>query len=103
MILFYDFALILDHDDFLRTASATWPGQAEGGPYNRQTRCNRYARRTRPPLLALKYTLTRICSVEYTKGMEFVFEIIADPNRRAIFSLLVSSQQSLGEIDRQLG
>jgi DNA-binding transcriptional ArsR family regulator len=31
------------------------------------------------------------------------FEIIAEPNRRAILSLLVSSQQSVGEIERQLG
>jgi DNA-binding transcriptional ArsR family regulator len=51
---------------------------------------------------AAKYTLTRICSVEYTKSMESVFEIIAEPNRRAILSLLVSSQQSVGEIERQL-
>src|ERR1700676_3141491 len=49
-----------------------------------------------------KYTLTRICYVEYTQGMESVFEIIAEPNRRAILSLLVSSQQSVGEIERQL-
>ncbi|MDQ6708394.1 MAG: transcriptional regulator, partial [Acidobacteriota bacterium] len=28
--------------------------------------------------------------------MESVFEIIAEPNRRAILSLLVSSQQSVG-------
>ncbi len=35
------------------------------------------------------------------KGME-AFEIIAEPNRRAILSLLVSSQQSVGEIERQL-
>jgi DNA-binding transcriptional ArsR family regulator len=41
--------------------------------------------------------------VEYTKGVESVFEIIAEPNRRAILSLLVSSQQSVGEIERQLG
>ena len=34
--------------------------------------------------------------------MESVFEIIAEPNRRAILSLLVSSQQSVGEIERQL-
>jgi len=32
-----------------------------------------------------------------------VFEIIAEPNRRAILSLLVLSQQSVGEIERQLG
>jgi DNA-binding transcriptional ArsR family regulator len=34
--------------------------------------------------------------------MESVFEIIAEPNRRAILSLLLSSQQSVGEIERQL-
>ena len=34
--------------------------------------------------------------------METVFEIIAEPNRRAILSLLLSSQQSVGEIERQL-
>lgn len=35
-------------------------------------------------------------------SMESVFEIIAEPNRRAILSLLVSSQQSVGEIERRL-
>ncbi len=35
--------------------------------------------------------------------MESVFEIIAEPNRRAILSLLVSSEQSVGEIERRLG
>src|SRR5438067_7966754 len=34
--------------------------------------------------------------------MESVFEIIAKPNRRAILALLASSQQSVGEIERQL-
>jgi len=34
--------------------------------------------------------------------MESVFEIIAEPNRRAILSLLVSSEQSVGEIEREL-
>jgi DNA-binding transcriptional ArsR family regulator len=34
--------------------------------------------------------------------MESVFEIIAEPNRRAILSLLGSSQQSVGEIERRL-
>jgi DNA-binding transcriptional ArsR family regulator len=52
-----------------------------------------------PPL---KYTLTSIYSVEYIKRMESAFEIIAEPNRRAILSLLVSSEQSVGEIERQL-
>jgi len=36
------------------------------------------------------------------KIVESVFEIIAEPNRRAILSLLVSSEQSVGEIERQL-
>jgi DNA-binding transcriptional ArsR family regulator len=36
------------------------------------------------------------------KRVESVFEIIAEPNRRAILSLLVSSEQSVGEIERQL-
>jgi DNA-binding transcriptional ArsR family regulator len=35
--------------------------------------------------------------------VESVFEIIAEPNRRAILSLLVSSEQSVGDIERQLG
>jgi len=34
--------------------------------------------------------------------MESAFEIIAEPNRRAILGLLVLSQQSVGEIERQL-
>ena len=32
-----------------------------------------------------------------------MFEIIAEPNRRAILSLLVASEQSVGEIEQQLG
>ncbi len=48
------------------------------------------------------YTLTSICSVGYIKRVESVFEVIAEPNRRAILSLLVSSQRSVGEIERQL-
>jgi DNA-binding transcriptional ArsR family regulator len=34
--------------------------------------------------------------------MDSVFEVIAEPNRRAILSLLVSSEQSVGEIERRL-
>src|SRR5436190_24237345 len=34
--------------------------------------------------------------------MESAFEVIAEPNRRAILSLLLSSQHSVGEIERQL-
>src|SRR6184192_1369094 len=55
------------------------------------------AARTKCP----KYVLTRICSMKYITGVES-FEIIAEPNRRAILSLLVSSEQSVGDIERQL-
>jgi DNA-binding transcriptional ArsR family regulator len=40
--------------------------------------------------------------VTYTKRVESIFEIIAEPNRRAILSLLVSSEQSVGDIERRL-
>lgn len=32
-----------------------------------------------------------------------MFEVIAEPNRRAILSLLATSERSVGEIERQLG
>ncbi len=48
------------------------------------------------------YALTRICANEYIRSVETVFEILAEPNRRAILGLLVSSQQSVGAIERQL-
>jgi len=34
--------------------------------------------------------------------VESVFEVIAEPNRRAILSLLASSQQSVAQLERQL-
>ncbi len=40
--------------------------------------------------------------MEYIKSVESVFAIIAEPNRRAILGLLVSSRQSVGEIERRL-
>jgi DNA-binding transcriptional ArsR family regulator len=40
--------------------------------------------------------------MEYIKSMGSVFAIIAEPSRRAILSLLVSSQQSVGAIERRL-
>ena len=52
---------------------------------------------------AAVYALTRICPVAYTYGVASVFEIIAEPNRRAILSLLVLAEQSVGEIERELG
>src|SRR5204862_4965874 len=36
------------------------------------------------------------------RAMGSVFEIIAEPNRRAILNLLVASEQSVGEIERRL-
>ena len=35
--------------------------------------------------------------------MESVFDVIVEPNRRAILSLLASSEQTVGDIERQLG
>ncbi len=35
--------------------------------------------------------------------MASAFEIIAEPNRRAILSLLITSRRSVGEIERRLG
>src|SRR5579864_4866708 len=55
-----------------------------------------------PPWVLPTYALTSIYVVEYTKRVESVFEIIAEPNRRSILSLLVGSQHSVGEIERQL-
>src|SRR6185295_3444199 len=46
---------------------------------------------------------TRIYLLEHIKAMESCFDIIAEPNRRAILSLLASSELSVGEIERQLG
>ena len=40
--------------------------------------------------------------MKYIKSVESIFEIIAEPNRRAILSVLVSSEKSVGEIERQL-
>jgi DNA-binding transcriptional ArsR family regulator len=35
-------------------------------------------------------------------GLESSFAIVAEPNRRAILSLLLSSERSVGEIEREL-
>ncbi len=57
---------------------------------------------TRPQISLFIYALTRIYWKRYIRTVESVFEIIAEPNRRAILALLVSSEQSVGEIERQL-
>ncbi len=46
--------------------------------------------------------MTGIYKFRYIRSVESVFEVIAEPNRRAILSLLFSSQQSVGEIERRL-
>ena len=46
--------------------------------------------------------MTRIYVLAYISDMESVFEILAEPNRRAILRLLVVSEQSVGEIEQQL-
>jgi DNA-binding transcriptional ArsR family regulator len=46
--------------------------------------------------------LTSIYGSGYIKSVESVFDVIAEPNRRAILGLLASSQQSVGEIERRL-
>ena len=46
--------------------------------------------------------MTGIFLCQYIKRVNSVFEIIAEPNRRAILSLLASSEQSVGAIERQL-
>ena len=58
--------------------------------------------RNRRLLPLSKYTLTRIYLVEYIKRVDSVFEIVAEPSRRAILSLLVKSQRSVGEIEHRL-
>jgi DNA-binding transcriptional ArsR family regulator len=40
--------------------------------------------------------------LKYIKGVETAFEVIAEPNRRAILSLLIESEQSVGDIERRL-
>jgi DNA-binding transcriptional ArsR family regulator len=41
--------------------------------------------------------------MRHIQGVASVFDIIAEPNRRAILTVLASSQQSVGELERQLG
>ena len=48
------------------------------------------------------YSLTRIYPAAHIQVVESVFDVIAEPNRRAILSLLVSAEQSVGEIEREL-
>ena len=49
-----------------------------------------------------EYDLTRIYMLGYMSIVESSFAIVAEPNRRAILSLLLSSERSVGEIEREL-
>lgn len=46
--------------------------------------------------------MTSIYPTQYIQGVQTIFDIIAEPNRRAILGLLVSAEQSVGEIERRL-
>jgi DNA-binding transcriptional ArsR family regulator len=48
------------------------------------------------------YGLTCIYSARYISGMESTFAIIAEPSRRAILSLLASSERSVGDLEEEL-
>jgi DNA-binding transcriptional ArsR family regulator len=47
-------------------------------------------------------SLTLIYVMEYIRHMESTFAIIAEPNRRAILSLLASCERSVGDIEENL-
>ena len=49
-----------------------------------------------------EYDLTSIYMLGYMSIVESSFAIVAEPNRRAILSLLLSSERSVGEIEREL-
>lgn len=48
------------------------------------------------------YGLTGIYVGGYIRSMESTFAIIAEPSRRAILSLLASSERSVGDIEEKL-
>src|SRR3954469_6248997 len=49
-----------------------------------------------------QYSLTGICFREYMSGVESSFAVVAEPNRRAILSLLLLSERSVGELEHEL-
>jgi len=51
---------------------------------------------------SLKYPLPGIYGREYIRGVESTFSIIAEPNRRAILTLLATSERSVGELEDRL-
>jgi DNA-binding transcriptional ArsR family regulator len=51
---------------------------------------------------AAKHGLTRIFHSAYIRCVETVFNVLAEPSRRAILGLLADSERSVGEIEQQL-
>ena len=49
-----------------------------------------------------EYALTSICPYGYMSRVESSFAIIAEPNRRAILSFLLTAERSVGEIEGEL-
>ena len=48
------------------------------------------------------YSLTGIFSQSYIFAVDTSFAVVAEPNRRAILSLLLGAERSVGEIERKL-
>ena len=53
-------------------------------------------------LTSTLYHLTRIFPYAYIRCMESAFAVIAEPNRRAILSLLATSERSVNELEQRL-
>ena len=49
------------------------------------------------------YALTRIYGNGYISAVEPAFEVLAEPNRRAILQALTSGERSVGELEQALG
>ncbi len=76
------------------------PALAKPGP-ERGTQVGRGDESVSEALFSI-YALTRIYLLRYIKRVESAFEILAEPNRRAILGLLVASEQSVGDLERRL-
>jgi DNA-binding transcriptional ArsR family regulator len=55
-----------------------------------------------PTKIGVLYFLTGIYLHSYIPAMDSTFAIVAEPNRRAILGMLVTSERSAGDIVRQL-
>ena len=74
--------------------------QRMAGRQRASGRCNRgINRRHRLTIQDSGTGLTHICPMRHIRHMESAFAVIAEPNRRAILSLLASSERSVGDIE----